>query len=399
MNTYVQLNRSTKYRSWSNILRWTNKEKDFVLYNKAKFLSFKRARKIYEQIYYNYPTGNYASEALWNLFWYEYDKGNYSRAIKLGQKHIAAYENTNASPAVYFWLGKIYEKEKNISRAKDFYKYVLKWFPDSYYAFRANGRIAAIKGKKDTAWQTDRKNKLPVNLKKARLPYSYEKISAKHNIQTAELVFLGDYDTAQLFMSKDLFLESWIKLQNGMYTSSIVSARKGMRSVLIKPDRKKPQWKLIYPIYYAQKINKNADLNGLDPVLVLALIKEESHFNPFAVSSSNARGLMQVLPVTARDIARWKRLRYFKYNELFDPEINIQIGTAYVGFTADTFGGNMLLAVAAYNAGPVAVQEWLKKLSNKDMDRFVENIPYNQTRRYVKKVFGTYWNYRRIYGF
>ncbi len=399
MSSYVKLNPDTRYRGWSNVINWTNRAKDFSLYNKAQLLSLKKARKIYWEIYENFPEGNYASESLWNLFWYEYDNAKYDKAIDYAEAHITSYENTNASPAVHFWMGKIYEKKNNTSKAKKFYQVLLKKYPDSYYSFRASQRLDAINGKKDNGWKTDTNNKLPLDEKKPGLPFSYKEIAAKHGEKIAELIFLKDYDTAMLFMQKDTFLESWIKLQKGVLTSSIVSARNGMKALLTKPSGQDPKWKLIYPIYYGDKINKNAEFNSLDPVLVISLMKEESHFNPFAVSSSNARGLMQILPITARDIVRWKCLKSCNYNELFDPETNIRIGTAYLSYTEYFFDGNSMLAVAAYNAGPTAVKTWLSRLSTDDYDRFVENIPYNQTRRYVKKVFGSYWNYKRIYDF
>lgn len=399
MQYYVDLNYSTRFRSWSNILHWTDRQKDFALYNKAILLSLKNARKLYEEIYEDYPDGNYASESLWKLFWYEYDTKDYDDAVKHGESHLTKYESTKASPAIRFWMGKIYEKKDNLNKAKKYYELVLKRYPDSYYAFRANGRLKALNGENDTGWMTNKENRLPVEKEKPDTPYSYKEIAAKHGEKIAELILLKDYDTAMLFMPDDSFLESWIKLEKDVLTSSIVSARKGMEKLITKPTGKDPRWKLIYPIYYPEIINKNAKLNGLDPVLVISLMKEESHFNPFAVSSSNARGLMQVLPITAKDIVRWKRLKSCNYNELFDPETNIRIGTAYLSYTEYILNENPLLSVAAYNAGPTAVKSWLNRFPHDDFDRFIENIPYNQTRRYVKKVYGSYWNYKRIYKF
>ena len=399
MTTYVSLNKSSKYRSWTHILSWTQVARDFALYNKAQLLSQKKSKPVYEEIYRNYPKGQYASESLWHLFWYEYNAGNYDKAIELGQKHLASYKNTCASPAVYFWFGKIYEKKKDASKAKQFYKIVLKSFPDSYYAFRSNGRLQVLSGKRDEKWKTSLKNRLPEKAMKPDFPYSYDEIAEKHGLHVAETIFLDDYETTSLFMSNDPFVESWIKLQKGVLTNSIVTARNGMKKLVEKPEAKNCLWKLIYPIYYAQEINRNAISSKLDPVIVISLLKEESHFNPFAVSSSNAMGLMQVLPVTAKDIARWKKLGTYKSSELFNPKVNIKIGTAYLGYTGDIFNENMLFAVAAYNAGPATAQTWIKRLPHDDIDRFIENIPYSQTRNYVKKVFGTYWNYKRVYGF
>jgi soluble lytic murein transglycosylase len=400
MTTYANIAGGSKYRSWCHILDWTTMARDFALYNKAQFLSAEKAKSIYEEIYHKYPEGQYASESLWNLFWSAYNSGNYDKAIELGQKHIASYDNTNASPAVYYWFGKIYEKKKDSAKAKKFYKTVLKRFPDSYYAFRANSRYLTITGKEsDKKWLTSLKNRIPEKIKQPEFPYTYEEVYAKHGVQVAETIFLGDYETASQFMIKDPFIESWVKLQKDALTNSVVAARNGMKRLVDKPKSEDSRWKLIYPICYAQEINEQAVLNDLDPVLVISLIKEESHFNPFAVSSANARGLMQLLPATARDITRWKNLGNYRNSELFDPKVNIKVGSAYLGYTCDVFNKNMLFAIAAYNAGPAAVQTWVKRLPCDDLDRFIENIPYDQTRNYVKKIFGTYWNYKRIYGF
>jgi len=398
MEAYAELSYDSGYRSWSDILDWTDKAKDLALYRKAQLMSFKKAKKIYEDIFENHKDGNFASEALWNIFWIEYDSDNYDTAIELGQKHINTYENTIASPAIRFWLGKIYEQTNNNQAAEKYYKTVLKKFPDSYYAFRASGRLQALKGRQDFGWSTNPQNLLPIDKLQINMPSSYSEIKQKHGILAAEAVALGDYETATLFIKDDRFLESWIKFQNGLTTNSIVTARKAMADLTDRPDSNDPRWRLIYPIYYPGEINLNAGINKLDPFLVISLLKEESHFNPFAVSSSNARGLMQVLPGTARDIVRWKGLDRGCSRELFNPESNIKVGTAYLCHTCETLENNMLYAVAAYNCGPAAVKSWLKKTPHDDPDRFVENIPYTQTRDYVKKVFGSYWNYKRVYG-
>lgn len=399
MLSYTELCNSRQDDCWQNILSWTDKARDFALYKRAQLLPPDKAKGFYEQIYKYYSKGDYASDALWNLFWQACDKGDYDSAISLGKKHISAFKNTAASPAVHFWLGKIYEKRNNYGEAKRFYKIILKTFPDSYYAFRANGRLNALKGGSDNWWRTSPEIRLSSETEQGKFPYSYKEISEKYGTHPAELILLGDYDTALLLMKKDPFFESWVKLHQGMTTSSIVIARNAMGALSDKPNKDNPCWKIIYPIQYSEEINRNARLNNLDPVIVLSLMKEESHFNPDARSSSDARGLMQLLPGTANDIARWKRLGNVNGRELFTPAVNIKLGTAYLSFTEGTFNGNVMFSVAAYNAGPGAVQAWLRTLPRDDMDRFVENIPYSQTKTYVKKVFGTYWNYRRIYDF
>ena len=127
-------------------------------------------------------------------------------------------------------------------------------------------------------------------------------------------------------------------------------------------------------------------------------MREESHFNPSAISSANAYGLMQILPGTANDVAKWNKLPPVVPAELLNPDTNIRFSTTYLSFLKNKFNGNMAFAVASYNGGYGSVQRWIDKNDyNQDIDEFVENIPYPETQNYVKKVFRSYWNYMRIY--
>ena len=170
-----------------------------------------------------------------------------------------------------------------------------------------------------------------------------------------------------------------------------------MDTIPQKPAVDDKRWKLIYPLYYSDYINKFSGITGLDPFLVTALVREESYFNTDAVSSSNAQGLMQILPGTASDIARWKNFGNAHYNRIFEAETNLKYGTAYLSYIKERLQNNDMFAIAGYNGGPGAVEKWTKSLNYSDMDEFVENIPYEQSRNYVKKVYRSYWNYKRIY--
>jgi len=386
-------------KGWDEVLGFAGTARDFALFHKAQLVPKNKALKYYWEIISKYPKGNFASEALWNIFWDSYlnKKDNYKLAIKLGENHIARHENTKASPAIHFWMGKIYEKRNDKSKAYYFYQTVLSKYPDSYYAFRADGRITALKTGVDPGWKTNLYNKIPEDQIEVKLPYSSGEITRLYGRQALELINVGDYETISAFLKDDAFFESWINFQNGIISKSIIIARNKMDKLLEKPDNNDPKWKLIYPVYYLENINHNAGLNELDPVIVLSLMKEESYFNTFALSYSNARGLMQILPGTANDIARWKKLGSYSGVQLFDPDVNIKLGTAYLSHVRGYLYNNMLFAVAAYNGGPGAVERWINANPQKDADEFVENIPYEQTNTYVKKVYKSYWNYKRIY--
>jgi soluble lytic murein transglycosylase len=163
---------------------------------------------------------------------------------------------------------------------------------------------------------------------------------------------------------------------------------------------KAARWQIVYPWAYAGTINEEARKNRIDPYLVHALIREESRYFPMALSRSNAIGLMQLLPGTAFGVAKRIGLAISSKDEIFIPENNIKMGTAYLAYTLGRFDGQAMLAVASYNGGPNAVKHWVDQFHAKglsDWDIFVENIPFRETRDYVRKVFGSYWTYETIY--
>ncbi|PMB23101.1 tail length tape measure protein, partial [Fischerella thermalis CCMEE 5319] len=151
-----------------------------------------------------------------------------------------------------------------------------------------------------------------------------------------------------------------------------------------------------YPFPYLKEIEYWSRQRQLNPLLVTALIRQESRFQPKIKSVANATGLMQVLPDTAKWIAPQIKEDSKKIN-LEDPNDNIMLGTWYLDHTHQQYGNNSLLAIASYNAGPGNVAKWLQTIPTQDPDEFVELIPFDETKNYVRQVFGNYWNYLRLY--
>jgi soluble lytic murein transglycosylase len=145
-------------------------------------------------------------------------------------------------------------------------------------------------------------------------------------------------------------------------------------------------------------VRQHATARALDPYLVLALIREESAFAPHALSRTGARGLMQLMPQTADLTAREHKLPLVPPLILEVPEVNIQIGVNHLADLMGDFGGNLSLAVAAYNAGKQAVQRWMQRYGFTDEVEFTEDIPFTETRMYVKRVLGSYDRYQTLYG-
>lgn len=397
MRAIVRLNGKSALDSWSEIITFSTRGKDYAFYNKAQLVSYDNALVLYNSIMNYYPNGDYASEALWNLFWHEFNNGHYKKAVLLGERHSNTYINKKASPKILFWTAKAYEHLGKNHLASAFYKKVLKDYPDSYYSFRASRRLKELHFGHDKGWNLDNVDSIKKVEQKTFMPYSYGKLKDKYGVEVAELAMVEDFELLDTLKLRDPFINSWIKFNEKSYSESITLARDGMNELMPKPDINDRRWRLIYPIHFRDYITQYSRMNNLNPYMTISLLKEESYFNPEAVSSSNAKGLMQMLPGTAMDIAKWKGLDYVNSSDLFQPQKSIEFGTAYLSHTKELLNNSNLFAVAAYNSGPGAVKNWIKNNPNGDKDQFVENIPYKQTRDYVKKVFGSYWNYRRIY--
>ena len=130
---------------------------------------------------------------------------------------------------------------------------------------------------------------------------------------------------------------------------------------------------------------------------MLSLTREESYFNPNAQSYVGAVGLMQLMPETAKEINRIKGLGMQSLEELKNSDTNMKLGNFYYSFLLNNLSQNNILSVASYNGGIGSINRWKAGLEYRDIDEFVEKIPYTETKNYVKKVFRTYWNYARIY--
>ena len=172
-------------------------------------------------------------------------------------------------------------------------------------------------------------------------------------------------------------------------------ARDAMEKVLPRPERTDLRWRLVYPIDYYDEITQYAGNN--DPTLMMALIREESYFNPNAQSGVGARGLMQLMPATAKEISSQHGFGMTSLDDLFKPEFNIKLGNTYYSQLRNALNGLDISAIAAYNGGIGSVGRWKQSVIYNDTDEFIEQIPYAETKNYVKKVFRSYWNYLRIY--
>ncbi|MDQ7034663.1 MAG: lytic transglycosylase domain-containing protein [Anaerolineae bacterium] len=183
----------------------------------------------------------------------------------------------------------------------------------------------------------------------------------------------------------------------GAYLPSIVAAADIIIAANV-PTLDAPAYiaRMRYPAYFHELVQEQATNYGYDPLLQLALIRQESLFNANAISSANAKGLAQVIPSTAVYIAERLSWANFEDRDLFRPYVAIAFGAYYLDEQLRIFNGNKAAALAAYNAGPGYTQDWVR-LSGGDVDALVATITFDETRRYVQRIYSHYTIYRALY--
>ena len=345
----------------------------------------------------------------------------------------------NMLDACAYWKGLVQEKLGNTADAADCYWDVIRKFDHTYYSYRARDKLAELgrEVKDDSDFQS---TGLPVVGEEefADVPFTEEPLpfedvvdlrtssesagtangaeAEDHFRAYSELMAMGFYDDAereaQLMIkysddskktSAKLALAS-ADLAAGKVRESILFAETLCNNSIAEGNSKglpRETWQLAYPLGYYNHVEQYAAQFGIDENLVLAVIREESRFNPRTVSWAHARGLMQLIPQTGMNVARLIGIRPYYTSRLHDPDVNIKMGCYYLAQLLKRFKGNKVLAVAAYNGGPVRVEKWMRRwqalTGDVDMDEFVESIPLAETRRYVQKVMKSYNEYKRLY--
>ncbi len=393
---YTSYMKGTKLKNLQQMLKIIQtgnyKGEDYILYKIAQLQPMEKALQEYNIIQSKYPESKYAPESLWNVFWALYNKKDYVNAEVLAKKHINQYKTAESAPRMLFWLAKCQIKLNKNSEAHNNFNKLVSKYNDNYYGLRAESII----NKKNNFWITDIKNKIPNKNEDIDFPITLSDLNIKDLKLINNLFELGDYEIWLDAKFSNNIVESWFEKRKNKKSHSIVLARDAINDMDVKPPYISAAYKLAYPRYWVDEINIAGQKLGLDPYLILSLIREESYFNAEAVSKSNAIGLMQLMPATANYMVSKLSLDFPKLDELKKPRTNMYIGCNYLKYLKDKFN-NDLYVIAAYNGGEGSVSKWLKKYNTSDSDEFIENIPFDETRNYVKKVFRTYHIYKKIY--
>jgi soluble lytic murein transglycosylase len=377
-----------------------------ALIEKAKNLdnSDKKAAEAARQLLITkYANSEEAAEYRWKIALDKAKAKDYKAAWQWAEPITTNNPDSILAPRAGFWVGKWATKLGKQQEAKAAYEYAIAQYPYSYYAWRS----AAILGLNVGNFNSVRQLNPEVAISGRPVPPA--------GSQTFKELYLLGQDRDAWLQWQTEFVNKMQPTVAEQFTEGLMRLAQGENQIGIDKiskleDRKKPDelaqyqalkqqityWQARYPFPYLNEIEKWSQQQKINPLLVTAVMRQESRFQPKVKSTAGATGLMQVLPSTAKWIAPQIKMDAQKI-DLENESENIMYGTWYLDHTHEQYQNNSLLAIASYNAGPGNVSKWLQTLSKDDPDEFVEAIPFDETKNYVRQVFGNYWNYLRLY--
>ena len=363
----------------------------------------------FRELQQRFPNGARASYAHWKAAWLTLRQGRNDEAKKEFDEQLALYPGGNETSNALYWRARLAEEDNQPAMARAYYQRLSDRFRNYYYAELGRQRMKNLPESPDPPGQYPLLDKIPpldhgekielteaptddLHLQKGRLLGNGGLVDlAVRELQAAAAKENGSWapaETAQLFT------------ETGHYDRAIETMKKSVPSYFAVdiPNLPREYWDALFPRPYWNDLKRYSLANGLDPYLVASLIRQESEFNPLAVSHANAVGLMQLLPKTGKVVAHQEKLKGYTPSQLFTPTVNLQLGTHYFRGMVDHFGGSFAYALAAYNAGIPRMEEWLGQGKYRDEQEFVESIPFTETREYVQAILRNANVYRQLYG-
>jgi soluble lytic murein transglycosylase len=329
--------------------------------------------------------------------------GDWSGAIAWAEQILDQNPDSDVAAKAAFWAGKWQLRAGQAAAAQDHFERVLRDYPESYFAWRA---AVALGWEEVGDFQTVRNLQPTVALPSQRqpLPVGSETLQELYQLgqdQDAWAAWQLEFADRQTPTVEDQFTDGILRLGvgdnlDGIYMVSSLAWRETPeeQAAYDQIQRHPAHDQALYPFPFAEAIARWSAERQLNPLLVTALIRQESRFEPQIESVVGARGLMQVMPSTADWIQGQTGIAIAS---LDNPEDNLNLGTWYLDYTHREYDNHSLYAVASYNAGPGNVADWMARDNYRDVDEFVDRIPFPETQGYVESVFGGYWNYLRLY--
>jgi len=352
-------------------------------------------------------------DTLFFYLWTYLRQNDYEGGLRFIEKYnLTPGQTKSVDPRLKFWIAQTYEAKKYPDKALTEYEEIIKENPLSFYAIMATKRISQLKpnSKILSLYLDDAKSLHMPLISEADLDDDYIHTMIRLRIWTKinhvkfrdlELKRLRLFNIPNLIVKfptekqrsikSELHFVNALILQSTNYLLSFKYLYEAFEKNEVKFNRTLVE--ILYPQPYYDELKKSLSKDSIDPLIVLSLIRQESVFNPLARSPVGARGLMQLMPATARRLKR-----YLNVSQLNNPKINIEIGTKYFKNLLKRYENNLVYVLAAYNAGESRVQKWKNLYWTKDQGILhqIEEIPFLETRNYVKLIFRNIYFYKLL---
>ncbi|MBM3262710.1 MAG: transglycosylase SLT domain-containing protein [candidate division Zixibacteria bacterium] len=375
---------------------------------------FTEAARHFHRIASQYPKYQKRDDARWLEGYCLYRAGRLEAAAAAFDQQAREDSLSVYAPKSLYWQGKAFQKLGRRAAATLAYDRVMSGYPGSYYTYQAMLRLNELDGRpvtrRLTGWApTDRMALQPPTVDFVEFVKQFEEKGFPSerelpHIRRAELLFAAGL-TAEAEEETEHFTKgnpgnpvalaraTAVYFQYRQYRQGIRMAGR-LQSLMtrIAPDNDAAS-SFLYPYAFWEVVRKQADTLNLDPLFVLSVMRQESRFEYTIKSWAGAHGLMQLMPKTAKELARQRNFANHSNERLYEPEYNVALGTQYLVDMIRTYKGRLELAVAAYNGGPGRVSRWVREQGLADMDEFVERIGITETRQYVKAVMNNYARY------
>jgi soluble lytic murein transglycosylase len=419
---------------------------------KAAFAAFHGARALsrierndeaiagYRQVVARYPTSKWAAEAQFRSGWLEVNRGRFREALPGLEATLARYphspfaddaawylalahhllgepaealralehyeslsrNSSDAAMRVRYWRARFLAQAGQADEAQRSLRECVHRAPLGYYGLLAAARLREAGEKVTIDWPVWSVSASADKAKSAHDPVlerARELLAAGLDVEAGEELGRAEASVMQhLGKSQGLavLLEEYprmrafhqaLHLAESHAASALVSAPTGPARLF---------WQAAYPRAFRDLVEPLASTAGAPDLFVYAIMRKESSFLPHALSPSDARGLLQLIPATGQEVAKHLGVPLFT-DELFDLEVNVRVGAAYLGGLLKRFGGQIALAAGAYNAGSHAMMRWCDQWGSRPLDEFVELVTYDQAREYIKRALAVYAHYRWLY--
>jgi soluble lytic murein transglycosylase len=356
------------------------------------------AEKTYVKLAADYPDEDEGASALWRLGWLAWFRGNHVEATARWTRLQAVRGGQSLRDAATYWLGRVWERRGDRDQAARQFAQLVKDSPRTYYGLLAAQRApvagrGAAAGQGPFAFPADPLEGLQGDAR-------FDRAAALREVGLREFADeeLDELTRRSVGEPRRLYALSAAYVADERYHMALRILRRSFQgSARSGGTSPREFWEMFYPLGWRDALTAAAGRASIDPFLVAAVVREESSFYPQARSRVGARGLMQLMPDTGRAVAQARQIPFPDVEVLDQPVTNLQIGTIFFGGLLREFG-DARLAAAAYNAGPTRVREWWGNRKTDDLEVWVEQIPYNETRAFVKRVMLSWQEYQRVYG-